>query len=100
MDRATASRLILQASIRTFNSVDDRDEILLIAKSLNERISSSNKKEIEKVTPEIIKEALLRVKSNKSDPFNCLKKMLRSIYVNIFQFYSKCISYTDTLVHA
>ena len=50
----------------------------MIAKSLNERISSSNIIEIEKVTPEIIKEALSRVKSNKSDPFNefnsdCLK---------------------------
>ena len=61
-----------------YNSVNDREELISINTRLNERINSSSLKDVERVTPELVREALSHIKSNKTDPLHqynsdCLK---------------------------
>ena len=51
-----------------YNSVEDQGELMEINKQLNKMIDSSSMIEINKVTTELVAEAISRVNSNKTDP--------------------------------
>ena len=51
-----------------YNSVDDYDDLVEVSKIIDSKISNKSVDEVDKVTPELIKEAVKRIKPNKSDP--------------------------------
>ena len=61
-----------------YNTHDDIAQVAAIEAEVNEKINSSHLVDVEKVTPEIIKEAASHLKNNKSDPIytfssDCIK---------------------------
>ena len=55
-----------------YNSVDDKDDIANILEVVNNGINNSHAHDVKKVTPEIVKEAAMRLKDGKSDPVHIL----------------------------
>ena len=53
-----------------YNSVDDYDDLIDVAKILDSKISNKCANEVDKVNPDIIKEAVKHFKPNKSYPVN------------------------------
>ena len=53
---------------KLYNSVDDGDELLVIREQLESEIDDCSLIDVEKVTPEKVKEATTKLKANKSDP--------------------------------
>ena len=58
--------------------MDDYDALIEMSKIIDSKISDKSVAEVEKVSPELIKEAIKRIKPNKSDPVlditsDCLK---------------------------
>ena len=51
-----------------YNSVDDYDALIEVSEIIDSKISVKSVAEVEKVSPELIKEAIKRIKTNKSDP--------------------------------
>ena len=51
-----------------YNSVDDKQEILNLLETVNEGINYTHSQDVQRVTPEIIKEAAKHLKDGKSDP--------------------------------
>ena len=51
-----------------YNSVDDYDELLKVAEEIKCKINDKSIVEVEKVTPELVKEAVKHIKPGKSDP--------------------------------
>ena len=51
-----------------YNSVDDYDDLMKVTKEIESKISESSCQEVEKVTAELVKEAVKHIKPNKSDP--------------------------------
>ena len=71
-----------------YNSVDDYEDLIDVAKILDSKISNKCVDEVEKVTPDLIKEAVKRVKPNKSDPVfdftsDCLKNAPDSLFLHL-----------------
>ena len=71
-----------------YNSVDEQDTLQDVASIIDSKISNNCKEEIKKITPDIIKEAVSRIRPQKSDPvFNftsdCLKNAPQSLYAHI-----------------
>ena len=51
-----------------YNSVNDQDEVNNILKNVHENICQDDIKDVRKVTPSIIKEAVAHLQNGKSDP--------------------------------
>ena len=51
-----------------YSSVDDKAELADIRDDLEQRIDNSSNKDIQKVTPAIIKEAINKLNTGKTDP--------------------------------
>ena len=71
-----------------YNSVDDYEELLTVSKEIESKITENTGNEVEKITPTLIKEAVKRIKPNKSDPVcdftsDCLKNAPDSLYLHI-----------------
>ena len=71
-----------------YNSVDDYNSLIDVANIIDSKISNKSIDEVEKVSPEIIKEALKHIKPNKSDPVHdftsdCLKSAPNSLYLHL-----------------
>ena len=71
-----------------YNSVDDYDDLVEVSKIIDSKISNKSVDEVEKVTPELIKKAVKRIKSNKSDPVlditsDCLKNAPDDLFLHI-----------------
>ena len=71
-----------------YNSVDDQDSLQDVASIIDSKISNNCKEEIKKITPDIIKEAVSRIRPQKSDPvFNFTSDCLKTppkVYMHIF----------------
>ena len=71
-----------------YNSVNDYDNLVEVAKVIDSKISYTSLTEVQKVTPNLIKEAVKYVKPNKADPvFNftsdCLKNGPNCLFLHI-----------------
>ena len=71
-----------------YNSVDDHDELLKVAEEIEIKINDKSIKEVERVTPELVKEAVKHIKPNKSDPVcdfssDCLKNAPDSLFLHL-----------------
>lgn len=51
-----------------YNSVNDRTELNILARHISENINSSSINDVNRITPELVKEALTHLKVNKTDP--------------------------------
>ena len=51
-----------------YNSVDDHDDLIVVAKEIELNISESSSLEVKKITPVLVKEAARYIKPNKSNP--------------------------------
>ena len=63
-----------------YNSVDDQEELMNVAQETESRINSLSNLDVEKVTPDVVKEAASHLRDSKSDPtysFNsdCIKNL-------------------------
>ena len=80
---------------KLYNSADDGVEVGRLYKSINEKVTSLSRADVNKVTPLIVQEAVKRLKSDKSDPINafssdCLKNAPVILYeklANLFKTY-------------
>ena len=68
-----------------YNSVEDREELQLVKKHLKENITQRNITDVNKVTPSIIKEAINKLKNDKTDP--------------VYQFNSQCLKFSPDILH-
>ena len=68
-----------------YNSVSDEKEVQDFQLALKKRINQSSMRDVLKVTPSLIAEAVLHLKSGKSDP--------------VFEFSSDCIKNAPTLFY-
>ena len=63
---------------KLYNSIDDKEKLMTVLQHLNTKIYSGSFIEVEKITPTLIKEAINKLKNDKTDPlyhFNsdCMK---------------------------
>ena len=78
-----------------YDSVKDRDRLISVKQFLSKFVDPSSLKDIVKITPALIKEAISRIKNNKSDPVfdftsNCLKNapsILFNQLSSLFRYY-------------
>ena len=73
---------------KLYNSNKDDEEIREVEEYVKEKVNQSNLKDVEKVTPEIVKEAVGHLKGNKSDPTcafssDCLKHAPDILYSHL-----------------
>ena len=73
---------------KLYNSHDDADEVIEIEKEVQSRVNQSHVKDVEKVTPDLVKEAVKHLKNNKSDPnysfsSDCIKNAPDSLYQHL-----------------
>ena len=81
-----------------YNSVDDYDDLMDVAKILDSKISNKCAIEVEKVTPDIVKEAVKHIKPNKSDPvFDFTSDCLKNAPDSLFMHFSNIIK--SFLIH-
>ena len=71
-----------------YNSVDDCNDVKDVAKIIEAKISGDSSEEVMRVTPDLIKEAVKKVKPNKSDPMydftsDCLKNAPDSLFTHL-----------------
>ena len=71
-----------------YNSVDDYDNLIEVSKIIDSKISNQSIDEVEKVSPDIIKEAIKRIKPDKSDPVfdftsDCLKNAPDGLFLHL-----------------
>ena len=71
-----------------YNSVDDYDDSMKVSYIIDSKISIDCVAEAEKVTPDIIKDAVKHIKTNKSDPVfdftsDCLKNAPNNLYIHL-----------------
>ena len=71
-----------------YNSVDDHDELLKVAEEIENKINDKSIREVERVTPELVKEAVKHIKPGKSDPVcdfssDCLKNAPDSLFLHL-----------------
>ena len=53
-----------------YNSVEDSNDLLFVEESISQRIKNTDICEVLKITPMLIKEALKKIKPDKSDPIS------------------------------
>ena len=81
-----------------YNSIDDYDDLMDVAKILDSKISNKCAIEVEKVTPDIVKEAVKHIKPNKSDPvFDFTSDCLKNAPDSLFMHFSNIIK--SFLIH-
>ena len=73
---------------KLYNSHDDADKIIEIENEVHSRVNQSHVKDVEKVTPDLVKEAVKHLKNNKSDPnysfsSDCIKNAPDSLYQHL-----------------
>ena len=61
-----------------YNSVDEKDALIKVKQYLNGRINSSSIGDVQRISPSLVEEAIVRLNNNKSDPLfelssECLK---------------------------
>ena len=71
-----------------YNSVDDYDKLLKVAEDIENKLDDKSIDEVERVTPELVKEAIKHIKPNKSDPVcdfssDCLKNAPGSSFTHL-----------------
>ena len=71
-----------------YNSVDDYDKLLKVAEDIENKLDDKSIDEVERVTPELVKEAIKHIKPNKSDPVcdfssDCLKNDPGSLFTHL-----------------
>ena len=71
-----------------YNSVDDQEELMNVAQETESRINSLSNLDVEKVTPDVVKEAASHLRDSKSDPtysFNsdCIKNGSDKLFENL-----------------
>ena len=82
-----------------YNSVNDHDALHEVANVIDSKVSHNSNKEVWKVTPEIIKEAVTRIKPQKSDPvFNFTSDCLRNAPPILYSHISNIIK--SFLIHS
>ena len=72
-----------------YDSVKDRDRLISVKQFLSKIVDPSSLKDIVKITPALIEEAVSRIKNNKSDPVfdftpNCLKNAPSILFDHYF----------------
>ena len=70
---------------KLYNSNNDDEEIEEVVKDVKEKVNQSNLKDVEKVTPEIVKEAVKHLKGKKSDP--------------VYAFSSDCLRHAPDILY-
>ena len=78
-----------------YDSVKDRDRLISVKQFLSKIVDHSSLKDIVKITPALIKEAVSRIRNNKSDPVfdftsNCLKNAISILFdqlSSLFRYY-------------
>ena len=73
---------------KLFNSHNDADAIIDIEREVQSRVNQSHVKDVEKVTPDLVKEAVKHLKNNKSDPTysfssDCIKNGPDTLYQHL-----------------
>ena len=68
-----------------YNSVDDHENLNSVANDIESRISENSVEEVNKVTQKVVKEALKKIKPEKSDP--------------AFEFSSDCLKNAPDILH-
>ena len=68
--------------------MDDYDKLLKVAEDIENKIDDKSIDEVERVTPELVKEAIKHIKPNKSDPVcdfssDCLKNAPGSLFTHL-----------------
>jgi hypothetical protein len=71
-----------------YNSADDKLALLTVQKETEDKVDEKSLIDVNKVTPEIVREAAHKLKSGKSDPVfsfysDCLKNGTKSLYENL-----------------
>ena len=71
-----------------YNSVDDVENLQVLYKTIEKKITAHSATDVEKVTPDIVKEAVSHLKKGKSDPLfsftsDCLKNGPENLYRNL-----------------
>ena len=75
-----------------FNSVDDKENLVQVKKTIDMGIGSESIKYVEKITPNLVKEAAKHLNSNKSDPeysfsSDCLKNAPDQLFEHLSQVF-------------
>ena len=70
-----------------YNSVDDYDDLIEVSKVIESKVGDKSIEEVDKVTPELVKEAVKHIKPNKSDPLcdftsDCIKNAPDSLFLH------------------
>ena len=72
---------------KLYNSHNDADAIIDIEREVQSRVNQSHVKDVEKVTPDLVKEAVKHLKNNKSDPtysfHQTVSRMAQTLFTNI-----------------
>ena len=71
-----------------YNSVDDENDLREVAKIIESKINGDSAREVRRVTPDLLKEAVKKVKPNKSDPVydftsDCLKNAPNDLFIHL-----------------
>ena len=80
---------------KLYNLNDDKEKLMTVLQHLNTKIDSGSVTEVEKITPALIKEAISKLKNDKTDPlyhFNsdCMKNappILCKLLAKLFRMY-------------
>ena len=70
---------------KLYSAIDDSDDLLRIANHLEMKIDPGSMIDVERITPSIIKEAISKLKNDKTDP--------------LYQFNSECMKYAPEILH-
>ena len=88
-------KTLLRGYDKLYNSIDDNENLTTVLRHLNTKIDSKSMIEVEKFTPALIKEAINKLKDDKTDPlyhFNsdCMKNappILSEHLAKLFRMY-------------
>ena len=81
-----------------YNSVNDGDDLVKIADEVESKINSLSALDVEKVTPEVVKEAASHLKDSKSDPtFSFSSDFIKNGSEQLFKKLS--LAFQSFLVH-
>ena len=73
---------------KLYNSADDKQALLKVQEETERKVDASSLIDVEKVTPDIVKEAAHKLNSGKTDPVfsyssDCLKNASKTVYENL-----------------
>ena len=81
-----------------YNSIDDIDGMNQLKQSINDKISDNDLNEVSKITPELVKKAILHLKPDKSDPIfkystDCFINAPADLFNHLSNIFKICLTH-------